>query len=749
MDLKTNVMGNVLPNECTGCGSCVNSCPVDAIRMSSDLEGFLHPTVDDSCISCGKCLKNCPVLFPKYNNNPEPECRAVAAVDDIRLKASSGGIFASVSKKFLEQGGIVYGARYVDNFKVSHARVDKESDLPELVGSKYVQSDVEHTFRQVREDLSNGKMVLYCGCPCQIAGLYSYLGDDNVSRLYTIDLICHGVPSHKVLSSYLDDDYGVDSIQRLDFRDKSVYGWSTEMNVYFKDGSSQHKKHDEDAYYKAFLPCMSLRPSCASCKFSRLPRQGDISVGDFWGIDAFRKELNDHKGLSVVLLNNTKGNELIDACSDWWIVNEVRPIEEALRVNKTIVRPFHSHPARRRFFEELGSRPFDKHVDECLRHHYDVGVVGLWYGLNYGSILTYYALYKVIQGLGYSVLMINKPDFLWNSRYSNRSTIANKFIYSECNVSNTRKTPLDCKQLNEHCDTFVVGSDVVWNYEICGKSAGYYFFLDFVKNTKKKISVASSFGAGFYAPPDVRAISKYYLQKFDYLSVREKEASDICKSVFGVESDLVVDPVFMCDRILYDVLASRSKKNYGSNYIMTYILGPSVHKKENLEYISKHLGKKLINVPNPNNISKFTEITKLESEKDVEVCDWLNLLSGCDYYIGDSFHGLCFSLIFQRPFVILMERGMPSICRFTNLLEKVSLEDRIIYNDEDITTKLNVIDKPIDYDYVSEVLERESMLSVEWLKNALESEKVYEPSPADAIIDSLVDRLDKLEKKAL
>lgn len=499
-------------DNCTGCCLCQNVCPTNAISMRENQEGFIYPFVESSkCVECGKCLRYCPVENPEYNNDENPVCHAINATNEIRKNAASGGVFSAFAELLLNNGGVIYGAAYNDDFSVEFKKAENLQELAKLKGSKYIQSKADNVYSNVKNSLSAGKRVLFGGCPCQVAALYKYLDNSDITNLYTMDIVCHGVPSPKVLQKYLKENFAGKKIRKLDFRDKSVYGWSSGINVYFEDGTVYRRLHTEDSFYKAFLPCICLRKSCANCKFSRLPRQADLTIGDFWGIEHFDKSLNDHKGTSVVLVNNKKGREIIEKCVQFWDKDIITPIEEATRINKTIMQPFHAHPARRRFFENLDRYSLDILVEKCQTHHYDIGIVGLWYGLNYGSILTYYALYKVVNQMGFDALMINKPNELWNERYIDRNSIANRFIYENCYVSNVRRNKRDWEDLNNHCDTFIVGSDVVWNYKICGLQSHQFFFLDFVDDSKKKIAMASSFGSGYDAPEDERILDKYYI----------------------------------------------------------------------------------------------------------------------------------------------------------------------------------------------------------------------------------------------
>ena len=740
---------NVTEDKCSGCGLCKNICPVDAISMVENSEGFIYPHIDmGKCINCGKCLRYCPVENPEYNNNKNPECHAIYANDDIRMKAASGGIFSAFAEKVIKEGGVAAGAAYGENFSVEFKMAETLEELEPLKSSKYVQGDAKYIYRDVKEKLLAGKTVLFGGCPCQVAALYKFLEDTNLDNLYTMDIICHGVPSPKVFRKYLDENFKEKHIYKIDFRDKTVYGWSTEMNIYFDDKTVFRKLHTQDAYYNAFLPCMSLRKSCSKCRFSVLPRQGDITIGDFWGIDHFDKSLNDRKGTSVVLVNNKKGRSILKQCSQLWVRDVVTPIDEALRVNKTIIQPFKPHPARKRFFENLDKCPLDILVKKCSTHHYDIGIVGLWYGLNYGSILTYYALYKVVNDMGFDAIMVNKPNELWISRYIDRNTIANKFIYENCYVSNVRDTRDDWEELNDHCDAFIVGSDVVWNYQICGEQSHQFFFLDFVDDKKKKIAMASSFGSGYNAPEDERILDGYYLQKFDYVGVREKEGVDICKTKFNVEASRVMDPVFLCDKKYYLQFADKVNLQSKAPFLAAYILGPDQEKYNIVKKVSGMLDCNIEIIENPNTPGKLEKILGAKPLPTPSVEEWLSYIKNCEFFVGDSFHGLCFSLICNKPFLIAVNSNVSGMARFTTLLGMVGLQDRLFITDKDNISKIDdIINKKIDYTIVNKILENSSRESYEWLLNALKSEKKYTATAYDIMVKRLNSKIAELESK--
>ena len=350
-------------NLCTGCSVCANICPTKAITMCEDKDGFLKPVIDrEKCINCGLCSNKCVALHQTYNNNENPKCYAVMANDKIREVSSSGGVFSVVADWILSKKGYVCGAVFTKDFHVEHVLISKSKDLDKMRGSKYYQSDLKDNYAKIKKLLDEDKYVLFTGMPCHVAGLYSYLGK-KYDNLFTIDILCHGITSRKVFEKYRKDVLGNKKLVDLKFKAKKPWGWHAGVNATFSDGSKYSKIIEEDLFYVAYIQGLSKNNSCGTCKFNRLPRQGDITIGDFWRVQDFDKALNDNKGTSVVLINNEHGEFLFKSVENKFTVSREVPISYAKAGNGIISYPYKLHDKRDEFFEKLDSTDFGELVN--------------------------------------------------------------------------------------------------------------------------------------------------------------------------------------------------------------------------------------------------------------------------------------------------------------------------------------------------------------------------------------------------
>ena len=761
MVMDKTVKKIVESNNCTGCGSCFNKCPFHAIEMKEDNNGFLKPKiVENKCTKCNVCLRTCPVENPIYTNNNQENviCYAFEAEDKIRRNSSSGGAAALFALKILKQGGVVCGAvKENDNIHVNHKFISDPHDISLLQGSKYVQSNTKNTYEETKKYLMEGKKVLYIGCPCQIAGLKAYLDNKEYDNLITVDLICHGVPSVKTLKKYLvEKEQDLGEIADIQFRTKEHVpdgGWkrSVTLKLVKKNGDVVYEERSHCNYLNAFLKTISINQVCASCKFARIPRQGDITIGDFWEIDKYDKNLDDDKGTSVIIINNDAGKLFLESLKRKVKLLKEVPLEIAVKGNKQIIASPWVNPRGRRFYEIMDKYNFSKALDYSINRKFDIGYVGWWYGANYGSVLTNFALHEVLtKVLDKTVLMISYP----NTDSRNENSKSSRFAVKHYETSMRRKIE-DYKDLNWFCEKFVLGSDQLWNwYSI--NDTGHHFLLDWVNSDKIKIAYATSFGhSRSFFPEEERIRVGELFQEFNSISVRESEGVDILRHDFGVYADHTLDPVFLCPKEIYDEVAEQVPKLSEESYIFAYILNPTLEKKEAIYRAAKLLQKKVIILIDGQADNK-NEFSIIMGEKDVlkevEIEQWLRLIKDADFVITDSFHGTCFSIINHKKFIAIKnpKRGNS---RFISLMELLKIENRLVDSAYDIAANdfEYLLYEKINYECVDKILQEEIQKDLNWLVDALEKPK--QPKSYFALLLNMIKeqnrRINELENKFL
>lgn len=343
---------------CTGCGACMSGCPKDAITMERDKEGFAYPAVDGGkCVRCGHCTAICPIL---HEREPKPLPAVFAAWnrdDAIRKDSTSGGAFTALADHVLESGGVVFGAAMDGKQRLRHVACFRKEDLWRLRGAKYVQSDLGETFRAVKKALET-RPVLFSGTPCQVDGLYRYLGC-RPENLVTCDLVCHGVPSPGV---WEDMARSIErrkrkGLQAVRFRNK-VTGWKdSHFTTVYDDGTVDTAPLFRTEYGRAFGRALFLRPSCHHCAYTNLNRPGDFTLGDFWGLKADELPDQQEKGVNLLLVNTAHGSHVFDQLP---LSRQAFPIERAVAGNPRLASPISQPPDRAAFFAAYALEPFDK-----------------------------------------------------------------------------------------------------------------------------------------------------------------------------------------------------------------------------------------------------------------------------------------------------------------------------------------------------------------------------------------------------
>ena len=370
---------------CCGCSACATRCPKACITMVEDSEGFLYPQVDASlCIDCGLCEKVCHELHPFEERKPLQVLAANNKDTDIRLISSSGGIFTILAEKTLSEGGVVFGARFDENWQVVLDYTETTEGLDAFRGSKYVQARTASAYKDCEQFLKSGRKVLFSGTPCQIAGLKHFLRKDY-DNLTTVDFVCHGTPSPKVWKKYLEEVKQKAAVQAaagkssdllslkstpvitgVNFREKST-GWKKFRFVLsLAEASAEGKKSadlssidyisdsfEDNPYMKVFLRDMILRPSCYNCQAKSNRSLSDITIADFWGVQNHHPEIDDDGGTSLVMANSVKGQEALDLTKVDYVESTY---EKATEGNKALYESYNLHPHRRTFFKKLDKK---------------------------------------------------------------------------------------------------------------------------------------------------------------------------------------------------------------------------------------------------------------------------------------------------------------------------------------------------------------------------------------------------------
>lgn len=354
-------------SKCCGCFACMNICPKNAIIMQEDENGFKYPKIDkDKCVNCNLCEKVCPIIKNKKNDFKQKVYAVINKNEKERLYSSSGGIFILLAKEIIKRNGIVFGAAFDKEFKVNHIGVEKEEDLIKLQGSKYLQSNINDTYKKAKMLLEKDRYVLFTGTSCQIEGLKSYLRKD-FEKLYTQDIICHGVPSPKVWKKYLEyqKNQHKENIRDISLRNKDK-GWTLYQTKILFDTKTYSKTLNKDLYMKAFLKNICLRDSCYNCSFKNKYRNSDITIADYWGVNNIHPNMDDNKGTSVIIVNSKKGEELFNIIKDK-CVYEKSEIDYVYKYNCSYIKSATKNNKYDEFFKNLDNKKFDWLIKKYIK----------------------------------------------------------------------------------------------------------------------------------------------------------------------------------------------------------------------------------------------------------------------------------------------------------------------------------------------------------------------------------------------
>ena len=359
--------------DCCGCTACSCICPKDCISMETDNEGFIYPSIDsNNCIDCHLCEKVCPMLNEIHEN--KYQLHSFIARDkrsEVLSNGTSGSVFTSIMESILTNDGVVYGVVVGDNNVIKHVRIDSVTDInfPKIPGSKYVKSNIEGIYKQVKNDVITGKRVIFSGTPCQVAGLKSFL-QKEYANLYTVDVVCHGNPSPLLWKRYCEyqENKNKSKISFVRFRNKTYGYHSGTMKLTFENGKEYYGSARVDLFLRSFFSDLCSRPSCYDCKFKQAEHQSDLTLFDSWHASQLNSAIHDDdKGFTNVIVQTQKGQELLKAILENIELYE-SDLDKAIELDGIMVNnSVDWNKAREVFFEGLTEEPLDKHCAKFFK----------------------------------------------------------------------------------------------------------------------------------------------------------------------------------------------------------------------------------------------------------------------------------------------------------------------------------------------------------------------------------------------
>ena len=690
---------------CIGCNACYNICPNNAITMSHNKYGFLQPLINKNrCINCGLCKKICLAKDNIFFQNPKSTYIIQSKNKSYIEKSSSGGMFAELAKYVISKNGVVFGCaieRIDDGFDVKHIYIENEKDLYKLQGSKYVQSRIGNTIKDAKGFLDKGRLVLFSGTPCQIAGLKAYLKQDY-DNLLTVDLSCTGTPSLEIFNSFIKflEKKFKQKIIKFEFRNKEHMGWSCgNALITFENGKQKILYNNVTSYLYLFINKKLQNKNCQECKYIGLERISDITVADAWGVEKEYPELlkskfDKNRGISLIIANNNKAYSLLNKIQNNLIIKEIN-INKMVKYNNplnkitqnkedlTFLNAYKNdkyYGIEKLFRKNLGKKyyyyilknhtpKFVKNIVKLLLPQKIDCLLMTAHGWpNYGSMLAAYSLQKAITKLGFSVKLIN---------YMISVGVFKKFAQQYFKLTKLCIDRKDFYNLNKLSDTFILGSDNLINLNTCSFPFVTRNLLNFTTNYKKRLMISGSIGAWDGSTQDKQEHNyiKYLLDRFDYISTREEHGKQVFEKEYNVQADWINDPVFYLKKDDFIELTKNITENY-SNKIMQYVLYPTNETDKIIEYSKRKMGLDTIKFDGNDNVKYFS------NNKNKSVENWLKAILDSKLVITDSFHCVAFCLIFNKDFVCI--KNTHATVRFLSLFKRLGIQIPLIETVKDL-----------------------------------------------------------------
>ena len=731
---------------CFGCGACVDACAKKAIQWVEDANGFYVPHVqNDLCVECGSCEKKCPSLqqndVPRNSLDEQQLYAAWSTDENIIQHSASGGVFAQVATEFLDGGDnrIVYGATLLDDSTVKHIAVEKSQDIHLLQNAKYQQSNATGIYQQVKKSLQEGKEVLFSGTPCQVAALYTFLGkhrDDH--HLYTMEVICHGVPTNYLAQVALQLNHAQKIVA---YRTKSQ-GWAKGNRTKYMAANGtivEMPRYRLDFHFRAYLSFHWLRTSCSTCPFAQIQRVADITMGDFWG--ANKRKYHNYMGLSVITVNNDKGRQLIEQTKR--LQCQPTTYSEALEHNQNLYMPTTqaskgankiaaikkmSLPCQKvilqqgfsnkwlfgmgQVIETLYNKVAQRRLRKTMKNKINtilsqvkqtqpkVGILTTYFAANFGAMLQPYALKRVLERQGYDVEFIRyKQQAVYESHKAFSlqrifakgmgAAIGNLLALPFALVQDSKMQAFKRKYLQtpddfvgtipQDKDYYLFGSDQIWNPINTNGFDDIYFGSFPTQHHAKKIAYAAS-GECIEETEENAQYLQSKLLNFDAIGVREESLKLKLQHMTTIQDiQVVVDPTLLADKTILDELPEKNVMK-GEKYVFFYQLRQSVAFLPKIHAFARKKGCKLQVI---SSTPKKDCLTYAMKHRDVTYLpaagmeEFLGAIRHADYVFTPSFHGNVFAIVYNRPlFSMVLKDKLNN--RAHDLLVTLGMQNRLV-----------------------------------------------------------------------
>ena len=671
-------------NLCFGCGACFSICPSNAITMIEDEHGFYVPSIDyTKCTNCGLCVKSCPVYKTK-RDNLKPIELAYAVKSKYSKGCASGGAFSELALYWLNSGGYVAGTVWNENFVPEIIVTNKLSDLERMKCSKYVQASSGNSFKMTLELLKANERVLYCGTPCQIAGLYAFLGKDY-DNLCTVEILCHAGGSPKAWKKYIEFANKKYNKKLVDCKMQAA---KDKVTLYFDDGEQiVERLYSENEYVGLYMSGKTKRSSCTNCPFMGRIRNADFIIGDIWAKWAEQKRKD---GISLLILNSDKSHKIFEQI-EW---DFAKPFDLDSKENAPLNKINNVIPIQNKdrvsVFEKLKN---DCDFEEIISNK-KVALMNFNYPRdNYGALLLAYAMEQIVKKMGYEPYTINYYKNPMTMDFDPQGATW-KFREKYLNLYGFYMDKSGLYKLNEIFRTFIFGSDIIWK-----QTREYVYFADWCTGLNRLIAYAASFSNKKMPKKD--DYKRLCMRRFDKVSVREKSAIEICKKYAGINAEHVIDPTLLLNKEDYQRIIDNEYSQIPQGDYVVYYTFWSI---------------------NPYDIKLKLPVYNLfkdEFNKTRTFGQWLNMLKNSKCVITASFHGVCFALLYNKPFIYVRKPDEDNE-RIMSLFEKFGLKKNCIVNSVDEITR-DLAFRDINWDEINCKISEFKDYSYNWLKSALES----------------------------